>query len=117
MPIKTWDGEYNHTEQKWVKKFDEIGKLRLYKWEETLFYKIKTRREHNCMVCDNCIKRGNYVYGSFYWSRRICINCFERFMNNFIISLNEYKEKANNSLKYFKKDYWMMIKNNVVASV
>lgn len=114
MPIKF--GTWSSVDGKWVNTKDGAGELRLFKWEAALFRRIKSRSAHKCWVCDKQIPKGCYTYGDRYYSR-LCINCFESFVENFMKSMDNHKYGAKEVLEQFKKEKGMMIKHNVINSL
>jgi len=102
MPIKHWD--------------KDLGKLELYKWEKGLFEFIKIRKESKCYGCDKTIKKGCYCLGGNSYNK-ICLDCANRFCDNFNKSLNEHKKMANKVKEYLEKNKGEMMKNNVINSV
>lgn len=117
MPINFggWIRQQEHPYE-YTKVKTQAGKLVLFKWENALFYRVKTKAGHKCYSCDKDLPKGCYVYGDRYY-RRLCINCFEDFMNNFMLSMDEHKQLAKESLILFQKEKGMMIKNNLINTI
>ena len=68
---------------------------------------IKCRTKWNCRICNNEIPSGSYCIGkteSWYSYRKCCLNCAKKFLNNFIESINEFKQVADDTLKDIKKN-------------
>lgn len=102
MPIRVWK--------------EELGKFELFKWENGLFKIIKTRRDCKCYGCEKIIKKGCYALGSNSYYK-ICVDCYDKFYNNFTESLREQKQVADKVKEYLEKHKGEIMKNNVINSV
>ena len=76
MPLKLWR--------------EELGRLVLFKGEEGIFRVTKIKKDSNCNGCEKTIKKGCYCLGGGY--SKICLDCANKFINNFNSSLEELKE-------------------------
>jgi len=94
---------------------DDSGELNLYKTDENMLRVVKIRNGTTCSVCDRKISPKSYCLGGGY--HKICLNCYEKFLNNFIKSLDGYKEKAKALIESIKSKENKLTKNNILAKV
>jgi len=94
---------------------ETAGKYNLTGPEDKTLTIIKCRTSSTCLMCKQIIPNKSYCLGGSY--TRICINCAESFINNFLGSLKEYEKQSENLLKVLKSEQSKMIKNNILAKV
>jgi len=91
------------------------GILKLPNTDESLLRIVKCRKSAECPSCEKRISCGSYCLGLGYF--KICLECYEKFLGNFLKSLNEYTAQAKRLLEEIKAQEKMMLKNNILAKV
>jgi hypothetical protein len=93
----------------------EFGKSELFKWEDGLLSVVKIRQNSTCALCGKEIKKGCYCLGVHYM--KVCINCSDKFIDNFTESLKEQEKTAEALKKNIRENLGEYVKNNVINSV
>jgi len=80
---------------------------------------IKSRCVKNCCMCGNTISTNSFCLGKSggCWYDRICLNCSETFLNNFIESIEKFKQIGINALKDIKENENKYKEINAVAMI
>lgn len=90
----------------------------MFKWEDEMFDLKKIKMDNDCLMCQSKIKKGCYAYGSSYLSSgRICINCMDIFVKNFIESMKQLEKMAKDTLDDLNSNKGKLLKNNLISSV
>lgn len=93
----------------------DAGSLHLSEVDIGLMKLVKSRIKRDCSLCENAISAGSYCLGIGYC--KVCLNCYEPFLNNFLDSLDNLKDMANNLINEIKSKNKTLLKNNILAKV
>lgn len=97
---------------------ERFGSYSMYKWEEEMFELKKIKSENTCLKCGNKIAKGCFAYGSSYLqSGRICLNCIQDFVDNFVDSIKELEKMAKKTITDLNAKKGELLKNNLINSV
>ena len=91
------------------------GKFFLSGPEDKTFSIIKTRTDASCLMCKQQIPSKSYCLGGGY--TKICINCSEAYIKNFLESLKDYEKQAEGLVASLKSQGQKIAKNNILAKV
>lgn len=98
---------------------NDFGNFTPFKTDLNRLVFVKSRASHKCYICNETIPSRSFCLGKSggWWWSRICLNCAYDFLNNFIKSVEDFKQIGLNVLKDINenKDKYMEI--NTVAKI
>ena len=92
------------------------GKVRPYKTDTDMIKIVKCRASAKCLVCKNKIPSRSFCMGGCWWNR-VCLNCSEQFLNNFIESIDDFKQVGIDTLKQIQENKEEYEAVNVMAKI
>ena len=95
---------------------ENAGRLALCGHDERMLKLTKSRVKSDCGICDKRISAKSYCLGGGCYTK-ICLNCYEKFLNQFILSIEGYKAQAIALIENIKSKSSKLTKNNILAKV